>query len=589
MFARLICITMNCLHSLLPAVTALFLSSATAQSPDAIRLNQVGFFPAGPKTAIVQPDTEGRFFITSPDFRDTVFSGFTGPLRTSALSGRQTRTADFSAFSRKGRFVLSVAGQSCPLLITDAPFTELATAALRGFYYQRMSVGLTEQFAGKWHRPAGHPDHIIYVHPSAASAERPAGSVISSPGGWYDAGDYNKYIVNSGITTGTLLSLYEDFPQQSSSIRLHIPESTNSLPDLLDEILWNLRWMLTMQDPHDGGVYHKCTTAEFEGFIRPELASDRRYVVQKSTAAALNFAAVTAQAARVFAAFPGELPGLADSCREASVRAWAWAVANPNVIYDQGKLNAAFDPDINTGSYGDGQLSDEWLWAGTELCITTSDESYLRPGMYPSVSPVTIQSWSDVQTMAYFSLFRHRERLTPAVAAALPGLKKRFMEFADNLVEGSASTAFATPMETDVRNFVWGSNAVCANQGILLLYAFRLSGDKKYRDLALSNLDYILGRNATGYSYVTGFGTRTPMHPHHRPSETDNVKEPVPGLLAGGPNPGQQDKCPGYPNNYPDESYLDDVCSYASNEIAINWNAPLVYLTFALEFLFSEH
>ncbi len=579
----------------LPLLAATILCHAghsTAQSASsAIAMNQTGFYTAGPKTAIIRSGQTEKFYITSPDLRDTLFTGTTGPVHVSALSGRKTCKADFSGVQQKGHFVLCTSGSgvSRPFVIGDSIHSTLAHAALKGFYFQRMSVSLPERYAGPWHRPAGHPDHTIYVHPSAASAGRPAGTVISSPGGWYDAGDYNKYIVNSGITTGTLLSLYEDYHPQLAFCKTNIPESGNSLPDLLDEVLWNLRWMLTMQDPLDGGVYHKCTTAEFEGFIRPEQASERRYVVQKSTAAALNFAAVTAQAARVFASFPVELPGLADSCREASVKAWAWAVANPNVIYDQGKLNAAFDPDINTGSYGDGQLNDEWLWASTELCITTSDESFLRPGVFPPALPLSVQSWSDVQTMAYFSLFRYRERLPSAIAAAVPGLQQRFLAFADSLAIAAANTAYATPMETDVRNFVWGSNAVCANQGILLLYAFRLSGDKKYRDLALSNLDYILGRNATGYSYVTGFGTRTPMHPHHRPSETDNVKEPVPGLLAGGPNPGQQDKCPGYPNNYPDESYLDDVCSYASNEIAINWNAPLVYLTFALEFLISEH
>lgn len=564
---------------------------ARAQSSSSVFLNQTGFYTNGPKTAVVLSGSCDSFFITSADARDTLFSGKLSTERVSLLSGRKTRTADFSGFSQKGSFLVCIpgCGISRPIRIADSIHYMLALSALKGFYFQRMSVGLTKQFAGPWSRPAGHPDQTVYVHPSAASTERPTGTVISSPGGWYDAGDYNKYIVNSGITMGTLLSLYEDFPGSVAYTRINIPESRNNLSDLLDEVLWNLRWMLTMQDPSDGGVYHKCTTAEFEGFVRPEMALDRRYVVQKSTAAALDFAAVMAQAARVYAAFPEQTPGLADSCLNASKKAWAWAIAHPNVIYDQEKLNGAFDPDINTGSYGDGQLSDEWLWAGTELYITTAEASYLLPDVFPPASPVTIQSWSDVQTMAYFSLFRYRDRLNSDIAGKLPGLRSRFMQFADSIAAASAKTAFATPMETDKRNFVWGSNAVCANQGILLLYAYQLSGEKRYRDLALSNLDYLLGRNATGYSYVTGFGVHSPMHPHHRPSETDGMKEPVPGLLVGGPNPGQQDKCPGYPNNFPDESYTDDVCSYASNEIAINWNAPLVYLAFALESLFSRH
>nr|GFC47660.1 hypothetical protein [Tanacetum cinerariifolium] len=136
-------------------------------------------------------------------------------------------------------------------------------------------------------------------------------------------------------------------------------------------------------------------------------------------------------------------------------------------------------------------------------------------------------------------------------------------------------------------DYVWGSNATAANQGIALVQAYRLTGDRKYLRAALTNLDYLLGRNATGYCFVTGCGTRSPQHPHHRLSEADGVAAPVPGLLVGGPNPGRQDKC-AYPAALAPLAYSDSVCSYASNEIAINWNAPLVYLAAALEALQTE-
>ena len=131
---------------------------------------------------------------------------------------------------------------------------------------------------------------------------------------------------------------------------------------------------------------------------------------------------------------------------------------------------------------------------------------------------------------------------------------------------------------------MWGSNAVAANQGILLVQAYLITGQNKYLNAALSNLDYILGRNATGYCFVTGFGSKSPMHPHHRPSVADGIDEPVPGLLAGGPNPGKQDGCK-YEYSEPETTHVDLDCSYASNEIAINWNAPLVYLVNAIEAL----
>ena len=101
-----------------------------------------------------------------------------------------------------------------------------------------------------------------------------------------------------------------------------------------------------------------------------------------------------------------------------------------------------------------------------------------------------------------------------------------------------------------------------------------------------------LGRNATGYCFVTGFGDKSPMHPHHRPSEADGIQAPYPGMLVGGPNPGQQDKkslgAVVYPSNVPDESYIDTTESYASNEIAINWNASLVAFLCWLEALSGQ-
>jgi len=122
---------------------------------------------------------------------------------------------------------------------------------------------------------------------------------------------------------------------------------------------------------------------------------------------------------------------------------------------------------------------------------------------------------------------------------------------------------------------------------VALIQAYKLSYNKKYLLYALINLDYILGRNGTGYSYITGYGSKTPMHPHHRPSKSDGVIEPVPGMMVGGPNPGMQDRIK-VPSIVPDEAYIDDDRAYAVNEIAINWNAPFAYLANAMEALQAE-
>ncbi|MBC8051986.1 MAG: glycoside hydrolase family 9 protein [Sphingobacteriaceae bacterium] len=561
----------------------------TSPAVEKIRLNQLGFYPFGPKIAIVTATNVSDFSILSADRKKILFKAKLESSVNAALNGKKTLIADFSDFNQPGTYVLNVKGlgDSFPFSITELIHTPLAKGVVKAFYYQRASIALPEKYAGKWHRTAGHPDDKVIIHSSATSANRPVGTLISASKGWYDAGDYNKYIVNSGITTGTMLSLCEDFPAYVNSLNLNIPESTNNIPDLLDEIIWNLRWMLNMQDPEDGGVYNKLTNAAFDGMVMPEVTKAPRYVVQKSTAATLDFAAVTAQASRILKKYQKDLPGLSDSCLAASVKAWNWAQKNPAIVYQQNVMNQNNKPAIVTGGYGDRSFADEFIWAASELYITTGNESYYKSvNMFPD-ERMPLPSWGNVRLLGYYTLARNEKVLTGVAKKDLDMLKGRIISMSDDLINNVQRQAYKTVMGKSQRDFGWGSNSGAANQGIALIQAYRLSGEKKYIDFALSNLDYLLGRNAAGYSYVTGFGSKTPMFPHHRPSAADRIKDPVPGLLVGGPNPGKQDGVE-LPSLVPDEAYVDDEKSYAANEIAINWNAPLVYLCNAIEALQHE-
>ncbi|PRY16162.1 non-processive endocellulase [Pontibacter ummariensis] len=576
------------------SLAALSSSYALAQeATDKIRLNQVGFYPQAPKVAVVVGENKGeKFYIKTADRSKTVYTGKLSAVKPATFSNKPTRVADFSMFSKPGSYVVEIPGVGRSYAFEVAPnvHKEVADAAIKGFYFQRVSTDLPEQYAGKWSRPAGHPEKEAFVHPSAASAARPTGTVIASNKGWYDAGDYNRYIVNSGITMGTLLSAYEDFPEYYQAQHLNIPESGDKVPDILDESLWNLRWMLTMQDPNDGGVYHKLTNANFDGMIMPAEATEPRYVVQKGTAATLDFAAVMAQASRIFRNYEQEFPGLADSTLTAAKKAWEWAQQNPNVAYDQNAMNKQFKPEVTTGAYGDNDFSDEFIWAASELYTTTKDDNYYKAVNILPDNKMPLPSWPQVRLLGYYTLARHGENLTAVGKKDLPEVKKRLVQFADELATGVSEHPYRTAMGKTKDDYIWGSSSVAANQGIALLQAYRLTKDKKYLEAALANLDYLLGRNATGYSFVTGYGEKSTMNPHHRPSIADGIEEPVPGLLSGGTNAraDKQDNCPGYTSTFPDEMYVDNDCSYASNEIAINWNAPLVYLVGAIEAVQNE-
>jgi len=572
---------------LAPASALIACSTGGGQLPPAhdavtrlIKVNQVGFVPGAAKWAVV-PDTAATGFKVVKSGTDTeVFHGRLTAAATWAPAQESVKLADFSALSVPGTYQLRVEGLADSFRFTIAAdaYAALNAASIKAFYFNRAGTPLLSQHAGVYAREAGHPDTHVRVHASAAGPARPEGSVISSPKGWYDAGDYNKYIVNSGISTYTLLAAYEHFPAFFQKQALNIPESGNAIPDLLNEALWNLEWMLSMQDPADGGVYSKLTNKAFDGTVMPNQATSPRYVVQKTTAATLDFAAVMATASRVFSAFDVQRPALSARMLAAAESAWRWAQTHPAVIYEQ-------PADIHTGGYGDSQLSDEFAWAAAELYIGTRNDAYYA-AMNAADVPNGVPSWGSVNGLAWVSLAHHRHRLTAAADQRL--IASRIDTLAAQLAAAWQSSAYRVSMEA--RDFNWGSNSGALNQAVMLIQGYRLNGTRSQLDAAQALLDYVLGRNATDTSMVTGFGEKSTRHPHHRPSEADGIAAPVPGFLAGGPNPGQQDgrHCPAYPSRVAAKSYLDHYCSYASNEVTINWNAPLVYVSAALQVLTGD-
>ncbi|MEA9581317.1 glycoside hydrolase family 9 protein [Xanthomonas nasturtii] len=560
--------------------TACSAQTATEKTGGSIHVNQLGYLPGSAKLAVVglpQGAAPGadRFTVEDAQGR-TVLKGTLQPPALWSPAGQQARVADFSSVRAPGTYRLKIDGlpTSDAFPINAHAYQPVVDASLKAFYFNRASTALPAQFAGRYARAAGHPDTQVRIHPSAASATRPADSVISAPKGWYDAGDYNKYIVNSGISTYTLLAAYEHYPALFKAQALTIPNDAPGVPGILQETWWNLEWMLAMQDPADGGVYHKLTDKQFDGLVMPDQAKQQRYVVMKATAATLDFAAVMAAASRVYAPFEKQYPGVSARMLKAARDAWAWAQQHPDVIYRQ-------PDDVRTGGYDDAQVDDEFAWAAAELYVTTREDGFYDAMLARNV-PASVPGWSNVGGLAWMSLAAHRDTLTAhADRARITG---EITGLAQQLTEQWRASPWRLAM-TD-KDFVWGSNSAVLNRAMMLLQGYRLTQQRTTLDAAQSHLDYILGRNPLGLSFVTGVGQRTPMHIHHRPSEADGIDAPVPGWLAGGPQPGQQDAkdCKvAYPSTLPALSYLDNACSYASNEVAINWNAPLVYVSAAIE------
>lgn len=552
-----------------------------ADNKDAIKVNQVGYYPREQKVAVIEPSVKQKIFTLRDAKGKTVWKGRAVRNSVSPFTGKVRQVVDFSKVTGEGTYTLCAGNQRQQVIIRNNAFAPVADKAMKAFYLQRMSMPIEKEYAGEYARPMAHPDNKVLVHPSAASEGRPAGTVISSPYGWYDAGDYNKYIVNSGFTIGVLLQAYQMNKAYLDKMNLNIPESGDYMPDFLDEIMYNLKWMETMQDPTDGGVYHKLTTPNFEGFVMPSECHQQRYVVQKTTQATLDFAATMTLAARIYGEYPA-YRRFAGQALQMAERAYAWAVRNPHEYYNQDAMNEKYEPKVFTGAYGDGNANDEFFWAATELYLATGQNAYLEQAKQFAPKDYSVPTWGNVAGLGVQQWLNHSIlNKVEDLGIDVQKMKSDLLAFCNDCISRIPTSSFHCPHGNRTQDFPWGSNSeMCAGQGIALLYAYTLTADRKYLDAAISDADYLLGRNATGYCFVTGFGTKPVMHPHQRISHADGIEAPLPGFLAGGPNPGQQDRetCKTYPSDAPDESYTDDMNSYASNEIAINWNAYLVGL-----------
>jgi len=549
-------------------------AKVTPDTLDQILLNQVGYLPNSSKVALLRVKTD-QFDVVAINTGKVVFTGKPGPFKYWELSGDSVCTADFSKVTAAGKYQLCLNAKSIcsyPFEIGQGVYTDIAKASLKAFYLNRSGMEITKEFGGKWVRPEGHPDTVVFVHSSAASAKRPEGFKISSPGGWYDAGDYNKYVVNSGISTYTLLLFCQIYPEYCKNFKDNIPESSNNISDVMDELLYNLRWMLTMQDPNDGGVYHKLTNKKFSDFSMPDKTTEPRYVVMKSTAASLDFAATMAMASRVFAKSESpELKILGKSCLESAKKAYAWAKANPKIYYKN-------PSDISTGAYDDKDVSDEFFWAASELGLAENNPAMISKKDIDA-QKIRVQSWDYSGMLGILSLSLNDN---PNASESKAEAQKIMLAFADKLLEKSENS----PYKVSLDFFKWGSNADVANMAMTKLVAYKISKDKKYLASIQADVDYILGRNATGYCFVTGFGGKQVMNIHHRPSGSDGVTEPYPGFLCGGPNTVVLNDCPEITRSrFPAKSYADAMCSYSTNEIAINWNAPLFFVLGAMDAL----
>jgi endoglucanase len=576
-------------------------ASQPAEPSAAIRLNQLGLLPDGPKRALLpDPATAPLRWQLLDAAGAEQASGQTQVLGNDPASGEHLHLIDFSTFAGTGEGYSLVVGEarSRPFAITADLYRRLPFDALAYFYHNRSGIPIEARFAGgeRWARPAGHmPDRATCISGPDRAGNRWTGCAytLDASRGWYDAGDHGKYVVNGGIAVWTLLNAWERrhtiFPDGSAAI----PEAGNGVDDLLDEARWEMEFLLAMQVPEgarlrvpvgarrgtgrltfteidaSGMAHHKLADQRWTALpMAPHRDPQTRFLYPPSTAATLNLAATAAQCARVWRTID---PAFSRRCLAAARRAFAAALRNPNV--------SAVDDFDGSGGYGDTDVSDEFYWAAAELDLTTREETYrARVAASPFYTQVPGEpGWQSTATLGTISL-------------ALAGgdrewtdARQLLVRAADAFLADEARSGYRIPYAP--QGFTWGSNSNLLNRAIILALAYDFTREARYRAGVIDAMDYLLGRNPLDRSFISGYGARPMQNPHHRfwsHSLDPAFPPPPPGVLSGGPNNIAMADDVARPlrgHCAPMLCWRDDIHAFSLNEVAVNWNAPLVWVS----------
>lgn len=575
-----------------------------------ILTNQVNYFPQLEKKATLLSDqTSSVSFSLLDESGKTVFTGDSSVLGEDADSGDSVHVLDFSKFQEPGTYTLEADGQKSRSFSIGgtAYYSGMLYDALNYFYQNRSGIAIESQFitsgdSTSLARAAGHSNDTARITTDWDDLNSNGGTQDVT-GGWYDAGDHGKYVVNGGISLWMMQNQYEHAKQKGDTSAyedgtMSIPENNNGYPDLLDEARWEMEWMLKMivQDGEYADMaYHKVHDIKWTALgMTPADDTLERILKPPTTCATLNLAACAAQASRLWRDLDSDF---SKQCLDAAEAAYAAAKKHPD-------LYAPIDQSIGGGPYGDDDATDEFYWAAAELYLTTGDSSYQKDmkasDWYLDV-PTTLKGGESVDTVASFD-WGHTAALGSISLSLYPDqlgkdaekLSDAFSEAADTYLQLEDEQGYGQPYAASTisssdsdNGYVWGSNSFVIDNAIILAYAYDLTDNTDYLNGAATAMDYLLGRNPVDYSYVTGYGTHAVQYPHHR-FWAHQLSESFPmapsGVLVGGPNSGMEDpwvQGSGWKKGEipPAKCYLDHIEAWSVNECTINWNEPLAWMT----------
>jgi endoglucanase len=544
------------------------------------KVNQVGYSgSAGVKLAYLSsylgdgaPVDISRF--TKFEIRDAVTgrSVFSGDIKPHVGSDEQgldkLSVLDLSGFKEEGRFYIWVdgLGRSFDFLNGDAAAARIYELGHTGLLFQRSGFAMDESVGGKWTRPLAHDKIFVtkenLTHPSMRDGKvDPADPnspyhVPDGPrkihGGHYDAGDFDLRPMHINVPE-LLMSLYEACPQKFRDGQVNIPEKNNKIPDILDEVAWNLLSLEYIQDYAteirglQGGVAPGMETYIHPGFHEGMGRDQHPYFMRKVTGYfSFCAAAAFAQAARVFKPFD---PVGAEKYLRRARDAYAYAVdhaGDPQPTYSVG----GGGPDQGEG-WNARELESAQCWAAGQLYATTGEQVFFDEFQKRAKNATDIVAGAVSKWAVLWGVLGTGK--CDGDAALCQSMRQQLLDSADKgvaLVEerGAKGYRAAAP-----KNGGWGWTSAVVKNIEAVTRAYLLTKDQKYLDAIATSVDFTLGMNPSEMSWMTGAGTEYPMDPVNANSISDDVPEPSPGILIYGPTNYHKDNKSAF---YPDKEKM---------------------------------
>lgn len=516
-----------------------------------IRNPRIGFdscesFSPGANYNLIDSETGSVVFSATPE----VWNGG----NTDPSSGDRVWWFDFSSITKTGSYyVLDAENEvrSFEFRISPSVYNEVLKQAVRTFFYQRSGYAKETPFAeAAWADGASHLGPLqdtearLFSDPDNTDTEKDVS------GGWYDAGDYNKYTNWTASYVIEMMYAFKENPEVWTD-NFNIPESGNGIPDLLDEARWGLDHLLKMQN-EDGSVLSVVGVAHGSP---PSSASGQSLYGPANTSATLSTAAAFALAATVYNS--AGMVAYANELEQNAIAAWNWAVDNPNEIFKNNDTEyksqglAAGQQEVD--DYG--RLTKK-IMAACFLFELTGEEGYRSffDNNYEDVEMIkwnyafAFQTANQDMLLYYTSL----ENATPAVVEHIKTVYGNSMMNGDD--NYAAITGQKDPYMAHIKDYVWGSNSIKSLKGNMFMNVARFDAGtinmEEAKDIAVKYINYLHGVNPLNFVYLSNMfsygaeqGVREFYHTWFADGSSlwDRVGVstygPAPGFLTGGPNP----------------------------------------------------